>query len=106
MDDYSHVTQFYLLEKYFWGVVVFKNVYAEIKKQFRISLDALRNDSEKEYFCSDIIEFMRQCDIIHQSCCPYTPTPQWDGIVGYMNKCFLEVSHALMFHRCVPIVFV
>ena len=72
----------------------------EIKTQFNASLRIFQSDNAPEYFHTSLSQFFDDRDIIHKSSCPYTL--QHNGVAGRKMSHFLEVTHALKFHMCIP----
>ena len=58
VDDFSHVTWFYLMKSRFDLFSHFSAFYAEIQTQFHVSIQTLRSDNAKEYLSEPVQSFM------------------------------------------------
>ena len=68
---------------------------AEIKIQFHVPFQILRNDNDKEYLSEPFQSFMLQHGILHQTSC--VDTPSQNGVAERKNRHLLETARALLF---------
>jgi len=52
---------------------IFQSFYNEIKNEFGVSIQTLRNDNAREYLSRSFTTFMKSHGILHQTSCTYTP---------------------------------
>jgi len=79
---------------------IFQYFYNEIKNQFGVSIQTLRNDNSREYLSHSSTTFMKSYGILHQTSCAYTP--QQNGVVDLKNKHLFETTRIILLHGDVP----
>jgi len=52
---------------------IFQSFNNEIKNQFGVSIQTLRNDNAREYLSHSFNSFMKSHGILYQTSCTYTP---------------------------------
>ena len=72
VDDFSHMTWFYLLKERLEVSSVIESFFNEIKNQFSISIRVLRTDNALEYVKKDVSVFCSKNGIIYQTSCSHT----------------------------------
>lgn len=100
VDNFSHVTWFYLLKTCLDLFTTFCTFHDEIKTEFNKNIRILRSDNAKDYLPNSFQSYPTQHGILHQTSCVYTP--KQNGVAERKNRHLLEVSGALMFHMGVP----
>ena len=81
----------------------FCSLHAEIKTQFKVSIQTLRSDNAKEYLSQTFQSYTLQNGILHESSC--VDTPVQNGVAERKNRNLLEVARALLFYMIVPKLF-
>ncbi|KAJ9544458.1 hypothetical protein OSB04_024165 [Centaurea solstitialis] len=99
VDDYSRTTWLYFMKNRSEVFTHFCSLNAEIKTQFKVSIQTLRSDNAKEYFSQTFQSYMLQNGILHESSC--VDTPAQNGVAERKNRHLLEVARALLFHMTV-----
>ncbi|KAJ9553858.1 hypothetical protein OSB04_017903 [Centaurea solstitialis] len=100
VDDYSLTTWLYFMKNRSEVFTHFCSLNAEIKTQFKVSIQTLRSDNAKEYLSQTFQSYMLQNGILHESSC--VDTPAQNGVAERKNRHLLEVARALLFHMTVP----
>lgn len=72
---------------------MFKTFNQLIKTQFQIQTKVLRSRNGKEYFNSDLDNYLAEQGVFHQSLCIYTPQ---QNVIDRNNKHLHEVARYLM----------
>lgn len=100
VDDHSRMTWLYLMKNRSELFSHFCAFCAEVKTQFKRSVQILRSDNAKEYLFAPFQSYMVQNDIIHQTSC--VDTPSQNGVAERKNRHLLETARALSFQMHVP----
>lgn len=67
-----------------------------VEKQMSTSIKVLRTDDGAEFCSNDMINFMKQCGIIHQRTNPYSP--EQNGVCERFNRTIVEKARCMLFH--------
>ena len=86
VDDYTHTTWVYLLKSKSEVNSIF---------QFGTKIHTLRSDNGREYFNHNLVTYLQNEGIVHQSSC--ADTPQQNGVAERKNGHLLEVTKSLLF---------
>ncbi|KAJ9561432.1 hypothetical protein OSB04_006592 [Centaurea solstitialis] len=100
VNDYSRTTWLYFMKNRSEVFTHFCSLHAEIKTQFKVSIQTLRSDNAKEYLSQTFQSYMLHNGILHESSC--VDTPAQNGVTERKNRHLLEVARALLFHMTVP----
>ena len=100
VDDHSRMTWLYLMKNRSELFSHFCAFCAEVKTQFKRSVQILRSDNAKEYLFAPFQSYMVQNGIIHQTSC--VDTPSQNGVAERKNRHLLETARALSFQMHVP----
>ncbi|KAJ9565708.1 hypothetical protein OSB04_001674 [Centaurea solstitialis] len=100
VDDYSRTTWLYFMKNRSEVFTHFCSLNAEIKTQFKVSIQTIRSDNAKKYLSQTFQSYMLQNGILHESSC--VDTPAQNGVAERKNRHLLEVARALLFHMTVP----
>jgi len=79
IDDFSRCTWLFLMKNCFELFCIFQSFFNEIKNQFGVSIQILRNDNAREYLSHSSNIFMKSHGILHQTSCAYTPQQNEGG---------------------------
>ncbi|KAJ9558576.1 hypothetical protein OSB04_013190 [Centaurea solstitialis] len=84
VDDYSRTTWLYFMKNRSEVFTHFCSLHAEIKTQFKVSIQTLRSDNAKEYLSQTFQSYMLQNGILHESSC--VDTPAQNGVAKRKNR--------------------
>ena len=98
VDDFSHVTWLYLMKSRSKLFAHFTAFCDEIKTQFHVPIQILRNDNAKEYLSEPFQSFMLQHGILHQTSC--ADTPSQNGVAKRKNRHLLEIARPIIPNAC------
>ena len=74
VNDFSHVTWFYLMKSLSELFSHFSAFCFEIQTQFHVPIQTLRSDNAKKYLSELFQPFKLQHEILHQTSCVDTPS--------------------------------
>ncbi|KAJ9548762.1 hypothetical protein OSB04_021305 [Centaurea solstitialis] len=83
VDDYSRTTWLYFMKNRSEVFTHFCSLNAEIKTQFKVSIQTLRSDNAKEYLSQTFQSYMLQNGILHEFSC--VDTPAQNGVAERKN---------------------
>ena len=79
---------------------IFKELFVLIQNQFQTSIQAFKTDNRREFFFSNLGDFLKSKGIIHLSSC--VDTPQQNGVAKRKNRHLLEITRYLLFESNAP----
>lgn len=94
IDDFSRFTWIYPRQyksEVFSKFLVFK---AYVENLFNTTLKVFRTDGGGEYNSKVFSYYLTQHGIVHQSCCPYTPSQ--NGVAERKHRHLVETAIALL----------
>ena len=95
VDDFSHVTWFYLMKSCSKLFSHFTAFCTEIQTQFRVPVQILRSDNVKEYLSKPFQSFMLQHGIFYQT--SYVDTLSYNEVAERKNRHLLKTARILLF---------
>ena len=101
VDDKSRYTWISLLHTKSDCLIVLKDFISMVKTQFGVNVKCIRTDNGTEFVNSQVSSLFKECGIIHQSSCVYTP--QQNGIVERKHRSILDMARALRFQASIPL---
>lgn len=100
IDDHTRLTWIFLMKNKSEVSQIFKTFKIMIHNQFKTQIQILRTDNGREFFNSNLGNYLSSEGIIHQSSC--VDTPQQNGIAERKNRQLLEIARSLLFSSRAP----
>ncbi|KAL4560354.1 hypothetical protein LXL04_032504 [Taraxacum kok-saghyz] len=100
IDDHTRVTWVFLMKDKSEVGPLFQQFHKMVQTQFSTKIRVLKSDNAKEYFHSELGNYLTQQGIVHITSC--VNTPQQNGVAERKNRHLLEVTRSLLFSSSVP----
>ena len=95
LDDYTHYTTVYLLNRKSDAVVALKRYIAEAENKWNLKLQKIRSDGGGEYISTNFKSWCAEKGIILDYTIPHTP--MLNGSAERLNRSLMEKVRALLF---------
>ncbi|GKC79494.1 retrotransposon protein, putative, ty1-copia subclass [Tanacetum coccineum] len=100
IDDFSHYGYVYLLKHKHEVFETFKVFQKEVENQLGNTIKSLRSDHGAEYMSQELLDHLKDHEIIAHRTPPYTP--QHNGVSERRNRTLLDMVQSMMSQTTLP----